>query len=185
MRDRLIGRMPSPADLVATVCRRSEFGTLRWLMVLGVALLVGGCGTKSRVAADPEIAAAVQLRQHSFSELDTLYKSLGNAIRKGEPLQDNPAVQSAVAQLVSYAADLPQWFASGTGPESGADTDAKAEIWLEHADFDRKAEALRVESGRLLQIHAQGSAAAFGEQLEAVGVACKSCHKKYRVDDGV
>lgn len=184
MRDRLIGRMPSPAGFVAAVCRRPECGALQWLMVIGVALLVGACGSKSRVATDPEIAAAVQLRQHSFSELGTLYKSLGNAIRTGEPLQGNPAVKSAVAQLASYAADLPQWFAAGTGPESGADTDAKAGIWLEHADFGRKAEALRVESGRLLQIHAEGGAAEFGEQLEAVGVACKNCHKKYRVDDG-
>ena len=183
------GRAPSRASAagrsLATGFRRP--GTARSLLP-GVAaagpLLVAGCSDNPKVAADPEIEEAVRVRQQNFSEIGTLFKNLGDTLKKGEPLQGNPAVQSSVQQLANYARDQKFWFADGTGPESGADTDAKAEIWTDRADFDQKVEALVAETGKLQAVYAEGNDAAFAEQLKTVGVACQNCHKKYRVDDG-
>lgn len=158
--------------------------TLLLVVALGAALLASACGNKPKVAVDPEIEEKIRVRQQNFSEIGTLFKNLGDTIKKGDPLQGNPAVQSAVQQLASYAKDQKFWFDEGTGPESGADTDAKADIWTDRADFDQKVEALVVETGKLQEVYAGGDDAAFGEQLKTVGVACQNCHKKYRVEDG-
>jgi cytochrome c556 len=154
------------------------------VVALGAALLATACGSKPKAVVDPEIEEKIRVRQQNFSEIGTLFKNLGDTIKKGGPLQGNPAVQSAVQQLASYAKDQKYWFDEGTGPESGAKTDAKAEIWTDRADFDQKVEALVAETDKLQQVYAGGDDAAFGEQLKTVGVACQNCHKKYRVDDG-
>ncbi|MFO1456080.1 MAG: cytochrome c [Steroidobacteraceae bacterium] len=153
------------------------------IAVLGAALLAAGCGNKPKVAVDPEIEEKVRVRKQNFSEIGTLFKNLGDTVKKGQPLQGNPAVQSSVQQLASYAKDEKFWFDEGTGPESGADTDAKAEIWTNRADFDQKVEALIAETDKLQQVYAAGGDPAFAEQLKAVGVACQNCHKKYRTED--
>ena len=153
------------------------------IAVLGAALLAAGCGNKPKVAVDPEIEEKVRVRKQNFSEIGTLFKNLGDTVKKGQPLQGNPAVQSSVQQLASYAKDEKFWFDEGTGPESGADTDAKAEIWTNRADFDQKVEALIAETDKLRQVYAAGGDPAFAEQLKAVGVACQNCHKKYRTED--
>lgn len=169
----------------ATLARlRPGARTLLLIVALSAALLATACGDKPKVAVDPEIEEKVRVRQQNFSEIGTLFKNLGDALKKGDPLQGNPAVQSSVQQLASYAKDQKFWFDAGTGPESGADTDAKAEIWTDRADFDQKSMALVVETEKLQQVYAGGDDAAFGVQLKAVGVACQNCHKKYRVEDG-
>lgn len=151
-------------------------------LAVGAALLAAGCGSKPKAVVDPEIEEKVRVRQQNFSEIGTLFKNLGDTIKKGQPLQGNPAVQSSVQQLASYAKDQKFWFDEGTGPDSGAETDAKAEIWTERADFDAKTVALVTETEKLQAVYAEGNDEAFKEQLKAVGVACQNCHKKYRVE---
>lgn len=151
-------------------------------LAVAAALLAAGCGGKPKAVVDPEIEEKVRVRKQNFSEIGTLFKNLGDTIKKGEPLQGNPAVQSSVQQLVSYAKDEKFWFDEGTGPESGADTDAKAEIWTNRADFDEKIAALVAETEKLQSVYAEGNDEAFKEQLKTVGVACQNCHKKYRVE---
>jgi cytochrome c556 len=192
--DSILRPSSRPASVRARVARDplAAFARLRpasrmlaLIAVLGAVLLAAGCGDKPKVVVDPEIEEKVRVRQQNFSEMGTLFKNLGDTIKRGEPLQGNPAVQSSVQQLVSYSKDQKYWFDEGTGPDSGADTDAKAEIWTERADFDAKAAALIVETEKLQAVYSGGGAdAAFGEQLKTVGVACQNCHKKYRVEDG-
>lgn len=150
---------------------------------VAAALLVAGCGAKPKAVVDPEIEEKVRVRKQNFSEIGTLFKNLGDTVKKGQPLQGNPAVQSSVQQLASYAKDEKFWFDEGTGPESGADTDAKAEIWTNRADFDEKIAALVTETEKLQAVYAEGNDEAFKEQLKTVGVACQNCHKKYRTED--
>lgn len=171
-------------DRPTDILRRARPRHALVAVALAAALFATACGNKPKVAVDPEIEEKVRVRKQNFSEIGTLFKNLGDTVKKGQPLQGNPAVQSSVQQLSSYAKDEKFWFDEGTGPESGADTDAKAEIWTNRADFDQKVDALITETDKLQQVYAAGGDPAFAEQLKAVGVACQNCHKKYRVDDG-
>ena len=76
---------------------------------------------------------------------------------------------------------LPQQFPAGSGPESGAKTDAKPEIWSDAAGFAAAAKALQDESAKLVALVDAGDAAGARTQAGAVGQSCGGCHQKYRV----
>jgi cytochrome c556 len=59
-------------------------------------------------------------------------------------------------------------------------TDARAAIWQNWSDFERKAAALESESKKLMNTGA-GDLAALSTGARAVKVACGACHEKYRV----
>lgn len=153
--------------------------TLFAALVVGVA---SGCGSKPAAAVDPEVEEKVRVRKEGFKEISSLYKKVGDALKKGQPLQGDANIQFAVQQIATYAAQEPEWFDPGTGPESGVETDALPEIWSDRPDFDQKAEAFLAEANKLIEVYGQGDDAAFAAQFKAVGVTCQNCHKKYRTE---
>ena len=63
---------------------------------------------------------------------------------------------------------------------TGGDTRAKAEIWEDPADFQKKIEDLQAATAAFLAAAESGGVQAAGDKLGAVGDACGACHKKYR-----
>lgn len=164
---------------------RRDSGARLLAPTLLAALLVGiasGCGSKPAATVDPEVEEKVRVRKEGFKEIGSLYKKIGDALQKGQPLQGDANIQFAVQQIATYAAQQSEWFDPGTGPESGVETDALAEIWSDRPAFDQKAEAFLAESNKLIEVYGQGDDAAFGAQFKAVGVSCQNCHKKYRAE---
>jgi len=153
------------------------------LLALGATLLATACSNKPKVVVDPEIEEAVRVRKQNFSEIGTIAKNINDALKAGNKLVGDPTITSSVQQLGNYARDQKFWFKAGTGPESGADTDAKAEIWTQPDDFAKKSEALIEASTQLATVYASGDGAAFATQWKAVGKTCESCHESYRVPD--
>ena len=89
-------------------------------------------------------------------------------------------MQSSVQQLGSYAKDQKFWFDEGTGPESGADTDAKADIWTNRADFDAKMKDLVDRSATLATVAKTGDFARSKAAFFDTANTCKACHDKYK-----
>lgn len=153
------------------------------LLALAAVMLAMGCSNKPEVSVDPEIEEAVRVRKQNFSEIGTIAKNVNDALKAGRPVQGDPTIASSVQQLGNYARDQKFWFKEGTGPESGADTDARAEIWSQPADFAQKSEALVEASAQLATVYAGGDEAAFAAQWKVVGQTCEACHEKYRTED--
>jgi len=61
------------------------------------------------------------------------------------------------------------------------DTDAKAAIWENKADFEQKSDALINAAEALYETLKKGAdASEIEKKYAAVGKSCKGCHKKYR-----
>lgn len=146
-------------------------------------LLLAGCGEKPQAKIDPEVEEKIRIRKENFKEMGSAYKTIGDAMKKGMPLQGNATIQFAVQQLVTSASEQSEWFDEGTGPESGVETGAKANIWSDRADFDSRVQALVDETNKLSAVYGEGKDEAIATQFKAVGVVCTDCHKKYRTKD--
>jgi cytochrome c556 len=59
-------------------------------------------------------------------------------------------------------------------------TDAKAKIWDNMMDFEKKAKDLQEASEHLMQVAKGGDMAAVGAAVKKVGEACGACHKEFR-----
>ena len=153
------------------------------LLLASLAALASGCGSKPSATVDPEVEDKVRIRKEGFKELGSHYKTVGDALKKGQPLQGDATIQFSVQQIATYAAEQQAWFDPGTGPESGVETDAMAEIWTDRAQFDRKVEAFVAAANKLVQDFGQGDDAAFATQFQAVGETCQDCHKTYRTEE--
>jgi len=167
----------------STVQARLPIALLSVLAVAATLLLAAGCSSKPKVVVDPEIEEAVRVRKQNFSEIGTIAKNINDALKAGSKLQGDPTISSSVQQLANYAKDQKFWFKEGTGPESGADTHAKAEIWTQPEDFAQKSEALIVAASQLATVNAGGDEAAFVAQWKEVGKTCEACHDKYRTEE--
>ncbi len=157
----------------------------RFALALALIATLGaaGCSNKPKVVVDPEIEEAVRVRKQNFSEMGTIAKNINDALKAGTKLVADPTVGSYVQQLGNYARDQKFWFKEGTGPASGADTHAKAEIWTQQDDFAKKIEALIESTGQLSTTFTGGDEVAFESQWKEVGKTCESCHDSYRTPD--
>jgi cytochrome c556 len=153
------------------------------LLALAAALFATACSNKPKVAVDPEIEEAVRVRKQNFSEIGTIAKNINDALKAGTRMQGDPTIAASVQQLGNYARDQKFWFKEGTGPESGADTEARPEIWTQPGEFAAKSEALVEAAAQLATVYAGGDEAAFVAQWKAVGKTCEACHEVYRTED--
>lgn len=153
-------------------------------IALAMGLTVGFAG--AAFAFDepvPNTAAghAVAVRHANYHQLGGAFKALNDELKKDTP---DKAVVSANAQKMAALADqLPTWFPKGSGPESGAKTGAKPNIWTDPAGFAAAARMLQVETAKLQQVAMTGDMAAVRAQVRATGGACKNCHDKYRLSE--
>ena len=92
------------------------------------------------------------------------------------PLQSQRSSARAVAR---WAHAVPGLFPQGTGPDSGVQTGAKAEVWSDRAGFEAKAAEYAAAADRLSELAQGEDAAAFAAQWAVVRQSCQSCHEGY------
>jgi cytochrome c556 len=90
--------------------------------------------------------------------------------------RDLAAIKVDAEAIAAHAPHLVHLFPPGSTQKP---TDARATIWQNWNDFERKATALEVESKKLINTSA-GDLAALSTQVRAVTEACGACHEKYR-----
>jgi cytochrome c556 len=90
--------------------------------------------------------------------------------------RDLAAIKADAEAIAAHAPHLIHLFPPGSTQKP---TDARAAIWQNWSDFERKAAALEAESKKLMNTDA-GDLAALSTQARAVTEACGACHEKYR-----
>ncbi len=86
---------------------------------------------------------------------------------------------AAINELSQIVLDL---FPPETAPGK-VETDAKAEIWKNWDDFKAKAEALKTESAKLVEVSQKGDLSLIKAQFGKVGKTCGGCHERYREEE--
>lgn len=132
-------------------------------------------------AAAPEITDAIKSRKANYKEIGGAFKTINDEVKTGSPLIDT--IQPLAKEILKRGSMQMNFFPAGSGPESGEKTHAKAQIWAEqdnfrklHQDFIHAAEQLNSA------IDAHDNAAIASAQ-KSLGMACKSCHDRYREAD--
>ena len=89
----------------------------------------------------------------------------------------------SIDSVVRYAPQVRTWFPEGTGPELGVETDAKAVIWEEPAEFEARLTEFEAAVQGLAAAKQSGDAGAIQAAFMTTGGTCKSCHDKFREED--
>ena len=110
-------------------------------------------------------------------------KAIGGAT-KG--LYETLAGDKDVTKIRAYAARIKQlsgesqgWFPVGTGPSSGIETKAKAEVWTDPVGFKAAQQAFVTQAGKL-NAAASGDLDKTQAEFGALRGTCKGCHDKYQ-----
>jgi cytochrome c556 len=101
------------------------------------------------------------------------------AMLKGEKPYDAKAAAAAMKAIGGSVDKFLTLFPKGS--ETGGDTAAKPEIWMNQADFASHGKALK-DAAANAETAAAGGADSFKAAMGGVGKSCKGCHEKYRVE---
>jgi cytochrome c556 len=155
--------------------------TVAFGLFAGLSLAAAGAIARDYTGPPPTAPgpAAAYARQHNFKLQGAAFKAINDELKNDTP--NISLIAANAAKLRASAANLPSWFARGSGPESGFPTDAKPEVWTDAAGFAAAANKLQVQTTTLQQLAAAGNLAGVRSQARTVGEACKSCHETYRV----
>ena len=145
--------------------RRSRFAIGAGLLLLATPLF-----------ASP--ADDVRSRVSNFRELGASFKTVNDAIRTPEP--QVMLVQIAARQIANSARQMPGWFPAGSGPESGAKTKAKAEIWKQAPKFKAAQDAFAAQAIKFQQAAQSGNVTIMRAAARNLGMTCKGCHDSFR-----
>jgi cytochrome c556 len=155
----------------------------RELSMRAIKLLVSGLVMAAAVAvhaATPD--ATVQARQKNFKQIGAAAKAAGDTLKTGSP--DVGVIKTSAATIAMLAPHVPTWFPAGTGIGSyKGKTGAKPEIWSDNAGFTAAAANLAKAANEFKAAADSGNLTAIRAKQQALGMACKSCHDKYRQKD--
>ena len=149
---------------------------MRAMVVGGVALAVAVVGMAR--AADPvpiKSDDVIAMRQAGFDLQAGVVAAMKATIDAGgsvKPLTDG------AKGLSSWGHVIPAMFPDGT--QTGRNTKAKAEIWTDHAGFEKAAANFYAEAEKLEKLAEADDKAGFAAQFKATGAACGACHRQYR-----
>ena len=90
--------------------------------------------------------------------------------------RDLAAIKADAEAIASHASHVVHLFPPGSTQKP---TDARAAIWQNWPDFERKATALEVESKKLISA-SPDDFTALNAQVRAVSQTCRACHETYR-----
>lgn len=134
------------------------------------------------LAATPLLAAPadqVRTRIDGLRELGAAMKAVNDAQRTAPP--QTMLIQISARQIVNAARAMPGWFPKGSGPESGAKTRAKKEIWTQPAAFKKAQDAFAAQALTFQRAANAGNADAIRTESAKLGGTCKGCHDSFRM----
>jgi cytochrome c556 len=136
-------------------------------------LLLTGCLVQGQAQADEN---AAEYREEIMEAVGGHMQAIVK-IAKGEvPYNDHLGVlASNMAGLATIAQDI--------FPEGSAGGDALEVIWEEPEAFAERLQAFQDAAGNFDVVVASGDMSGFGEALQGLGQACKSCHDEFKDDD--
>lgn len=148
------------------------------MALIAVGMLATGLGAGLASAAD-EPVNLIKYRQATMKAIGGHMGALG-AMAKGEVSFTDEAVGHAHA-INEMSKNLLRLFPEGSGYEADKKTNALPAIWERWADFEAAVKALQDESAKMVTTAEGGDAAAFGQQVGALGRdGCTNCHDTFR-----
>jgi len=148
----------------------------RSVISCAVALVAAGFMAAPLLASS---ADDVRIRVSGLRELGAAFKAVNDGLRTSDP--QTILIQQSARQIRNAASQMPGWFPRGSGPESGAKTAAKADIWAQPAKFKAVQDAFIAQAARLQTAANGGDAATMRAETAKLGLTCKNCHDSFRV----
>jgi len=148
------------------------------LAIFVPALITGGAVAAAH--SNEGKTAAQKARHEHYEHLGDAFKAVRDNVRGDSP--NWAALEKAAQTVVDASIDQQQWFAQGTGPESGK-TRALPEIWSKPDDFTAAQKMLTERAPKLLAAVKTRDAAAVQAAFKEVGGACKNCHDNFRAPE--
>lgn len=133
------------------------------------------------VAHDDHAQGIYKVRHDEYHKLGDAFKTLRDQTSAGTP--DAAAIQSAAKVVNDASVNQFKWFPAGSGPETGAKTRAKAEIWSKPQDFEAAQKLFAQQATKLNAAASASDVAAVRAQFGEVGKACKNCHETFRAPE--
>jgi len=132
-------------------------------------------------AGPADIAAVMRARHDHYEEMGDAMKAMNAQLKSSSP--SVPEIQRNAALIAGYGPQVLTWFPEGSGPETGRETRAKAEIWSDAATFRERAQAFEREAARFNATAQSGDLAAIRAGVPALGNSCKNCHERFRAPE--
>ena len=145
---------------------------------VALAVLISSFYTHHASAAD-EPSNLIKYRQAIMKAIGGHMGALG-AVAKGEVSFTDEVVGHAHA-INEMSKNVLRLFPEGSGYEVDKKTNALPAVWEQWADFEAAVKALQDESAKMITAAESGDAAAFGQQVGALGRdGCTKCHDTFR-----
>lgn len=133
------------------------------------------------VANDQHGAGIRKTRHEEYEKLGDAFKVIRDQVRADTP--DAAAIKSSAKIVHDASVNQYKWFPAGSGPESGAKTRAKAEIWSKPKDFEAAQKLFADQAAKLNAAAQSGDVSAVKAQFGEVGKSCKNCHDNFRTPE--
>ena len=121
----------------------------------------------------------IRYRKSAYTVLLWNWMPLNAMVRDRIPF-DAAEFARRAERVAAIAPQLLEGFPEGSG--TGANTEAKPEIWTNFTDFTTKMKDFERESAALASAAKGGDEAAMKEQFAKVGGTCKACHDEYKAE---
>jgi len=123
----------------------------------------------------------VENRRAAYQLIGNSFRYFG-AVAKGTTPYDEAEATRRAARIALLASVPGESFPEGSNvgePESKA----KAEIWSDRAEFDKKLKAFEADAARLAEVNAKekGATEPLKAAVAALAQDCKGCHDLYKV----
>lgn len=132
-------------------------------------------------ASAEDLAAIMHARHENYEEIGDSMKAISDQLKSGNP--DLPTIREHAALINGYAPQVLSWFPEGSGPETGRETRAKAEIWQDFETFRQRAQAFEAEAANFNRVAQTNDVAAIQAAQGNLGNACKNCHDRFRAPE--
>jgi len=136
---------------------------------------------KAASAGPSPTKVAVENRRAAYQLIGNSFRYFG-AVVKGTVAYDEADAAKRAARIALLSAIPGENFPEGSNLGE-PDSKAKAEIWTDRADFDKKLKTFEADAAQLAAVNAKekGATDAFKAAVAALAQDCKGCHDLYKV----
>jgi cytochrome c556 len=124
---------------------------------------------------------AVESRRAIYTLIGNYFRPFG-AIAKGAASYDEAEATKRAARITFLASLIGENFPEGSNVGE-PDSKAKADIWKDRADFEKKLKDFQEHAANLVDVNAKekGATDAWKAAVAALGQDCKGCHDSYKL----
>jgi cytochrome c556 len=155
---------------------------VRATMILGATLTVTAYAQTPPAAppAPSPAKQAIEVRKAVYVLIGSNFRPIGGLLQ-GRAQYDAAEFQKRIDRIV-FLTDLAGEAFPDVSNSGLPDTKAKADVWTDRTDFDKRLKDFQEHAKALSQVNAKekGATDAFKAAAGALAQDCKGCHDKYR-----